>query len=74
VTLTHDYPPMHKSWHRFSSRCLRIPRSPEELIKKCKTPYEEALGSSRAMPGHTMRKASKSYYYMRPHNDYAKEN
>ncbi|KAK9488981.1 hypothetical protein V1527DRAFT_456785 [Lipomyces starkeyi] len=111
--LTHDHPPMHKSWLRFSSRCLRIPRlkkitmknhwgfcgffigklvisvrynprmqrdfcrsirSPKNLIKKFKRPYGEALGSSRAIPGRTMRQASNSYYYMRPNNDYAKEN
>ncbi|KAK9481453.1 hypothetical protein V1527DRAFT_493571 [Lipomyces starkeyi] len=59
---------------RMQRDICRSIRSPEELIKKFKRPYEEALGSSRAMPGHTMRKAPKSYYYMRPNNDYAKEN
>ncbi|KAK9344026.1 hypothetical protein V1522DRAFT_411618 [Lipomyces starkeyi] len=49
-------------------------RNPQELKKKIKRSYEEALGSSRATQCHTMRKAPKSYYYMRPNKDYGKEN
>ncbi|KAK9356260.1 hypothetical protein V1523DRAFT_402862 [Lipomyces doorenjongii] len=52
----------------------RLIRNPQELIKQFKRSYEEALGSSRATQGHTMRNAPKAYYYMRPNNDYGNEN
>ncbi|KAK9496120.1 hypothetical protein V1508DRAFT_401417 [Lipomyces doorenjongii] len=52
----------------------RLIRNPQELIKQLKRSYEEALGSSRATQGHTMKNALKAYYYMRPNNDYGKEN
>ncbi|KAK9341886.1 hypothetical protein V1522DRAFT_443070 [Lipomyces starkeyi] len=35
-------------------------RNPQEIIQKFKRSYEEALGSSRATQGHTMRNAPKS--------------
>ncbi|KAK9371310.1 hypothetical protein V1509DRAFT_614278, partial [Lipomyces kononenkoae] len=31
-------------------------------------PYEEALGTARSAPSNTMRKAPRSYFYMRPQN------
>ncbi|KAK9345933.1 hypothetical protein V1522DRAFT_405779 [Lipomyces starkeyi] len=38
------------------------------FIAQFKRPYEEAVGTSRSVSSHTMRKAPKSYYYSRPQN------
>jgi hypothetical protein len=40
----------------------------DELIARYKRPYEDAMGRTRSADSQTMRKAQKSYYYMRPQN------
>ncbi|KAK9243953.1 hypothetical protein V1506DRAFT_555028 [Lipomyces tetrasporus] len=45
--------------------CCFIP-NPASFIAHFKRPYEEALGRTRSEVSHTMRKAPKTYYYMRP--------
>ncbi|KAK9364360.1 hypothetical protein V1509DRAFT_636632 [Lipomyces kononenkoae] len=39
-----------------------------EFNAQFKRPYEEALGTARSAPSNTMRKAPRSYFYMRPQN------
>ncbi|KAK9361677.1 hypothetical protein V1504DRAFT_439304 [Lipomyces starkeyi] len=43
-------------------------RNPESFIARFKRPYEEAMGSARSASSQTMRKAARSYFYMRPQN------
>ncbi|KAK9489009.1 hypothetical protein V1508DRAFT_362629, partial [Lipomyces doorenjongii] len=43
-------------------------RSQDEFIARFKRHYEEAMGKARSADSQTMRKAQKSYYYMRPQN------
>ncbi|KAK9483075.1 hypothetical protein V1527DRAFT_515298 [Lipomyces starkeyi] len=43
-------------------------RKQDEFIVRYKRPYEEAMGRTRSADSQTMRKAQKSYYYMRPQN------
>ncbi|KAK9372677.1 uncharacterized protein V1513DRAFT_460383 [Lipomyces chichibuensis] len=43
-------------------------RKQQEFIARYKRPYEEAMGRKRSADSQTMRKAQKSYYYMRPQN------
>ncbi|KAK9482913.1 hypothetical protein V1527DRAFT_521761 [Lipomyces starkeyi] len=43
-------------------------RNQDEFIARFKRPYEEAMGKTRSADSQTMRKAQKSYYYMRPQN------
>ncbi|KAK9247045.1 hypothetical protein V1506DRAFT_533364, partial [Lipomyces tetrasporus] len=40
----------------------------DELIARYKRPYEVAMCRTRSADSQTMRKAQKSYYYMRPQN------
>ncbi|KAK9487534.1 hypothetical protein V1527DRAFT_495035 [Lipomyces starkeyi] len=54
-------PRMQRDISRFIS-------NPAAFIAHFKRPYEEALGTTRSEPSHTMRKAPKSYFYMRPQN------
>ncbi|KAK9246506.1 hypothetical protein V1506DRAFT_574143 [Lipomyces tetrasporus] len=43
-------------------------RNQDEFIARYKRSYEAAMGRARSADGQTMRKAQKSYYYMRPQN------
>ncbi|KAK9347858.1 hypothetical protein V1522DRAFT_419843 [Lipomyces starkeyi] len=55
---------------RMQRDICRFITNPASFIAHFKRPYEEALGSSRSELNHTMRKAPKTYYYMRPQNEY----
>ncbi|KAK9482848.1 hypothetical protein V1527DRAFT_475132 [Lipomyces starkeyi] len=46
----------------------RFISNPAAFIAHFKRPYEETLGTTVSEPSHTMRKAPKSYFYMRPQN------
>ncbi|KAK9235976.1 hypothetical protein V1525DRAFT_420843 [Lipomyces kononenkoae] len=43
-------------------------RNHDEFVARYKRSYEVAMGGARSADGQTMRKAQKSYYYMRPQN------
>ncbi|KAK9367327.1 hypothetical protein V1509DRAFT_610788 [Lipomyces kononenkoae] len=55
---------------QWAAECNRISAVLFEItfIARFKRPYEEATGKARSTDGQTMRKAQKSYYYMRPQN------
>ncbi|KAK9319346.1 hypothetical protein V1517DRAFT_376569 [Lipomyces orientalis] len=55
---------------RMQQDMRRFITTPASYIAHFKRPYEEALGQSRSEVNHTMRKAPKTYYYMRPQNQH----
>ncbi|KAK9493602.1 hypothetical protein V1508DRAFT_77830 [Lipomyces doorenjongii] len=42
----------------------------ENFVARYKRPYQEAMGSTRSADGQTMRDAARSYYFMRPQNQW----
>ncbi|KAK9481981.1 hypothetical protein V1527DRAFT_55643, partial [Lipomyces starkeyi] len=56
-----------RQWSLLGS-CTGLLVKSESFIARFKRPYEAAMGSARSAGSQTMRKAAKSYYFMRPQN------